>query len=156
MAEDETMSKIINAEAVRELAALLEETGLAEIEYAKDALKIRVVRRAPGAPEFVPALSIGAMTPAAAPAVAAKDEIKGTHPGAVTSPMVGTVYLSPEPGAPAFVAVGDTVKEGQTLLLVEAMKTFNEIKTQRAGVVREILVENQQPVEYGEILAIVE
>ena len=79
-----------------------------------------------------------------------------THPGAVKSPMVGTGYLSPEPGAPAFVAVGDRVKEGQTLMLVEAMKTFNEIKSPRAGTVRKILIENQQPVEYGDVLMIID
>jgi acetyl-CoA carboxylase biotin carboxyl carrier protein len=94
-------------------------------------------------------------TPVAVPALVEK-AYDGTHPGAIKSPMVGTGYLAPEPGAAAFVSVGDRVKEGQTLMLVEAMKTFNEIKSPRAGVVRKIMIENQQPVEYGDILMIIE
>ena len=91
----------------------------------------------------------------AATAIPTKSD-DAAHPGAVKSPMVGTAYLAREPGAPPFVAVGDRVKEGQTLLLIEAMKTFNEIKSPRAGVVQKVLIENQSPVEYGEILMVIE
>jgi acetyl-CoA carboxylase biotin carboxyl carrier protein len=153
-------SNSINADAVRKLAALLEETGLTEIEYASGEVKIRVARQPqPAAPAAAaPAFATPAAVPAsaAAPAPAAGKVADTNHPGAVKSPMVGTVYLAPEPGAANFVGEGDSVREGQTMFLVEAMKTFNEIKSGRAGVVRRILVQNQQPVEYGETLAIVE
>jgi acetyl-CoA carboxylase biotin carboxyl carrier protein len=154
------MPKNINAEAVRQLAKLLEETGLSEIEYATGAFRIRVARHMAVVAE-APALAAPnpaappVSTPVAAPALIEK-AFDATHPGAVKSPMVGTAYLAPEPGAPAFVSVGDRVKEGQTLMLVEAMKTFNEIKSPRAGVLRKVLIENQQPVEYGDILMIIE
>ena len=151
--------KTINADAVRQLAKLLDETGLTEIEYATGAFRVRVARQqtvvheaaAPAAPAVAPPVS----TPVAAPALVEK-AYDATHPGAVKSPMVGTAYLAPEPGAPAFVAVGDRVKEGQTLLLVEAMKTFNEIKSPRAGTLRKVMIENQQPVEYGDVLMIID
>jgi acetyl-CoA carboxylase biotin carboxyl carrier protein len=154
------MPKNINADAVRQLAKLLEETGLTEIEYATGAFRIRVSRQqtivhdgaAPAAPSSAAA---PVATPVAAPALTEK-AYDATHPGAIKSPMVGTAYLSPEPNAPAFVSVGDRVKEGQTLMLVEAMKTFNEIKSPRAGTVRKVMIENQQPVEYGDILMIIE
>ncbi len=148
------MPKHINAEAVRELAALLDETGLTEIEYATGTVKIRVARQhAPVAQTVVaPAPAAGTAAAVAVP----ERGFDGTHPGAVKSPMVGTVYLTPEPNAPSFVSAGDTVREGQTLLLIEAMKTFNEIKAPRAGVVRKVAVENQQPVEYGDVLLIIE
>jgi len=153
------MPKHINADAVRQLAALLKETGLTEIEYATGALRIRVARQhtvVMEAPAAAPTASGAPVsTPVAAPALTEKAD-DATHPGAVKSPMVGTGYLAPEPGAPTFVAVGDRVKEGQTLMLIEAMKTFNEIKSPRAGVVRKITIENQQPVEYGDILMIIE
>ncbi len=116
------------------------------------------MRRNAGAHEASYPVAAAVASPAAQIGGAAREDGRvptATHPGAVKSPMVGTVYLSPEPNAPAFVAVGDAVKEGQTLLLVEAMKTFNEIKAPHGGVLRQILVENQQPVEYGEILAII-
>jgi acetyl-CoA carboxylase biotin carboxyl carrier protein len=152
------MPKNINADAVRQLAALLEETGLTEIEYATGAFRIRVARQqtvvaeSPAPPaSTAPPVS----TPIAAPALTEK-AYDATHPGAVKSPMVGTAYLAPEPGAAAFVSAGDRVKDGQTLMLIEAMKTFNEIKSPRAGVVRKIMIENQQPVEYGDILMIIE
>ena len=93
---------------------------------------------------------------AAAPAAAATEADPASHPGAVTSPMVGTAYLAPEPGASAFVKVGDTVKEGQTLLIIEAMKTMNQIPAPRSGSVTQILVEDAQPVEYGEPLIVIE
>jgi acetyl-CoA carboxylase biotin carboxyl carrier protein len=154
------MPKNINADAVRQLAKLLDETGLTEIEYATGAFRVRVSRQqtviAEG-PAHAPAASTGppVTTPVAAPALTEK-AYDSTHPGAIKSPMVGTAYLAPEPGAATFVSVGDRVKEGQTLLLVEAMKTFNEIKSPRAGTVRKVLIENQQPIEYGDILMIIE
>lgn len=149
--------KTINADAVRQLAKLLDETGLTEIEYATGAFRVRVSRQQTVVQEAAAPAAAAApvATPVAAPALVEK-AYDATHPGAVKSPMVGTGYLSPEPGAPAFVAVGDRVKEGQTLMLVEAMKTFNEIKSPRAGTVRKILIENQQPVEYGDVLMIID
>ena len=149
--------KTINADAVRQLAKLLDETGLTEIEYATGAFRVRVARQQTVVHEAAAPAAAAApvSTPVAAPALVEK-AYDATHPGAVKSPMVGTGYLAPEPGAPGFVAVGDRVKEGQTLMLVEAMKTFNEIKSPRAGTVRKILIENQQPVEYGDVLMIID
>ncbi len=152
--------KTINADAVRQLAKLLDETGLTEIEYATGAFRVRVSRQQTAVNEAAaPAATVTSAppvaTPVAAPALTEK-AYDATHPGAVKSPMVGTAYLAAEPGAPAFVSVGDRVKEGQTLMLVEAMKTFNEIKSPRAGTVRKVMIENQQPVEYGDILMIIE
>ena len=154
------MPKNINADAVRQLAKLLDETGLTEIEYATGAFRVRVSRQQTivngvAAPGGSPSSGVPVTTPVAAPALTEK-AFDATHPGAVKSPMVGTAYLAPEPGAAAFVSVGDRVKEGQTLMLVEAMKTFNEIKSPRAGVLRKVMIENQQPVEYGDILMIIE
>jgi len=153
------MPKRIDRDAIRELAELLDETGLTEIEYDTGSVRIRVAREpAPvaaavsGAPAS-PAPSAPTTAPAEPAAAAAAD---ASHPGAVTSPMVGTIYLAPEPGAPNFISKDDTVSAGQTLMLVEAMKTFNEIKAPKAGVVREIRVENGAPVEYGDLLAIVD
>ena len=140
-------------DAIRALAAVLSETGLTEIEIAEKDSRIRVVRAA--APAAVPAAPAAVPTAAAAPvAVPAPDE--ASHPGAVTSPMVGVAYLSPEPGAPPFVTVGQSVAAGQTLLLIEAMKTFNQIRAPKAGTVARILVANSTPVEYGEVLLILE
>jgi acetyl-CoA carboxylase biotin carboxyl carrier protein len=154
---------LIDRAAVEQLAALLNETGLTEIEYVAGATRIRVSRQGQAGPAAYAALTHAAPAMAAAkplqapdPAEPSKTVSDAAHPGAVKSPMVGTAYLSPTPGAPAFIAVGDQVREGQTLLLVEAMKTFNEIKSPRAGTVRKILIENQQPVEFGETLVIVE
>lgn len=152
------LMKTINADAVRQLAKLLDETGLTEIEYSAGAFRVRVARQQTVVHEAAAPASAAAApvsTPVAAPALVEK-AYDATHPGAVKSPMVGTGYLAPEPGAPAFVSVGDRVKEGQTLMLVEAMKTFNEIKSPRAGTVRKILIENQQPVEYGDVLMIID
>ena len=143
----------IDTEAVRALADLLDETGLTEIEYESGDLRVRVARTAAGAvatPAVMPAP--GAAPPAGAPASAPVDE----HPGAITSPMVGVVYLAPEPGATNFVKVGDTVEEGATLLLIEAMKTFNPVRAPRAGRVTALLVGDSTPVEYGEPLVVIE
>ncbi|MFQ5938533.1 MAG: acetyl-CoA carboxylase biotin carboxyl carrier protein [Alphaproteobacteria bacterium] len=156
----------VDSDLVRKLAALLEETGLTEIEYATDSWRIRVVRSAGSAPAATPVTNPAAAAnnpvPAAspgnsAPAQAASTmEVEESHPGAVTSPMVGIVYITPEPGAAPFIKVGDAVEEGQTLLLIEAMKTFNEVRAQRTGKVSQILVEDGAPVEYGEELLILE
>jgi acetyl-CoA carboxylase biotin carboxyl carrier protein len=137
-------------DAIRALAAVLAETGLSEIEIAEKDSRIRVVRAT--APVAVAPVTIA--PPAVAAAPAAPDE--ASHPGAVTSPMVGVAYLSPEPGTPPFVTVGQAVTAGQTLLLIEAMKTFNQIKAPKAGTVARILVANSTPVEYGEVLMILE
>jgi len=148
----------IDTELIRKLAKLLEETNLGEIEMADGDRRIRVARPiAVAAPPMAPLPRGAAGPPAAAPAPpagAAGDA--AMHPGAVKSPMVGTAYLAPEPGKPVFVHVGDKVAAGQTLLIIEAMKTFNPIKAPKAGTVAQILVENAQPVEFGEPLMIVE
>jgi len=138
-------------DAIRALAAVLSETGLTEIEIADKDSRIRVVRAT--APAVVTA-PVAAPASVAQPAAPVPDE--ASHPGAVLSPMVGVAYLSPEPGAPAFIAVGQSVTAGQTLLLIEAMKTFNQIRAPKDGTVARILVDNSTPVEYGEVLLILE
>ena len=149
------MSRIpFDPDAIRALAAVLNETGLTEIEIAEKDSRIRVVRAA--APATM-ALTPVAVAPSAAAAQAtATPPDEASHPGAVVSPMVGVAYLSPEPGAPPFITVGQSVVAGQTLLLIEAMKTFNQIKAPKAGTVARILVANSTPVEYGEVLLILE
>lgn len=144
-------SSTIDGAAVRQLAELLQETGLTEIEYEANGMRLRVAR---GTTQSVSApIMVSAPVGALAPVVAAAPD--ASHPGAVASPMVGTVYLSPDPNAPPFIKTGDTVRVGQTLLLVEAMKTFNEIKAHRAGTVAQILVESGKPVEFGEVLVVI-
>ena len=140
----------IDPDTIRALAAVLAETGLTEIEISDKDSRIRVVRGgavAP-APTVVP---VAVAAPAVAPPPVAADV--ASHPGAVVSPMVGVAYLSPEPGAPAFVTVGQQVSAGQTLLLIEAMKTFNQIKAPKAAA---ILVQSGAPVEYGEVLIVLD
>ncbi|WP_108661158.1 acetyl-CoA carboxylase biotin carboxyl carrier protein [Acuticoccus kandeliae] len=138
----------IDEAAIRTLAALLHETDLSEIEVVHGDSKLRVARNIAAA-TYVPAAPAAAPAPVgSAPAGAAA---KGGE-GAVLSPMVGTAYRSPEPGARAFVEVGDTVRAGQVVMIVEAMKTMNQIIAETAGTVREIFVEDGQPVEYGEPL----
>ena len=148
----------LDTEFVRKLAAILEETKLGEIELADGERRIRVVR--PAAPVVQAAPVMMAPAPAAAPATAAPAApVAGDlskHPGVVKSPMVGTAYLAPEPGKPNFVAIGDKVTAGQTLLIIEAMKTFNPIKAPKGGTVTQILIENAHPVEFAEPLMIVE
>ncbi|MBW7850853.1 MAG: acetyl-CoA carboxylase biotin carboxyl carrier protein [Rhodospirillales bacterium] len=144
-------TKSIDSDLVRTLAGLLDETGLTEIEYDTGGLRIRVARSAPAGTVVTQA---PAQPPAAAPAPAAEDH--APHPGALTSPMVGVVYMAPEPGAAAFIKVGDVVFEGQTLLLIEAMKTFNPIRAPRGGKVTRILVADGTPVEFGEPLLVIE
>ena len=146
----------MDTEFIRTLAKLLEETNLGEIEMADGDRKIRVARPSvAAAPTAAPVVLAPAAVPAAALAAAAAGDLS-THPGAVKSPMVGTAYLSPEPGKPLFVSVGDKVVAGQTLLIIEAMKTFNPIKAPKAGTVAQVLIENGQPVEFGQPLMIVE
>ena len=152
------MSKFeMDTEFIRKLAKLLDETNLGEIEMAEGDRKIRVARPVVAAAAAPAPMMAAAPTPAtagtAAPAAAA-DAAK--NPGAVKSPMVGTAYLLPEPGKPPFVHIGDKVAAGQTLLIIEAMKTFNPIKAPKAGVLKQILIDNAQPVEFGEPLMIVE
>ena len=151
----------MDTDFIRKLAAILEETNVGEIELADGERKIRVARAAVAAPaQFAMAgpmvASAGAPLAGSAVAAAPASGDLGKHPGAVKSPMVGTAYLSPEPGKPVFVHVGDKVATGQTLLIIEAMKTFNPIKAAKAGTVTEILIENARPVEFGEVLMIVE
>jgi acetyl-CoA carboxylase biotin carboxyl carrier protein len=143
---------------VRELAAILREADLGEIEVEHEGLRVRVSK--PAAPVVqaavaAPAPVAVAAAPAAAPAAPA-EAAPATPDNAIKSPMVGTAYLSPEPGAKAFVAVGDKVKKGDTLMLVEAMKTFNPVEADRAGTVKAIYVSDSQPVEYGEPLILIE
>ena len=150
----------MDTEFIRKLAKLLEETNLGEIEMADGDRKIRVARPAvPGFATPVAAAPISAPPVAAAPDAAPAAALTGDpskHPGVVKSPMVGTAYLSPEPGKPVFVHVGDKVTAGQTLLIIEAMKTFNPIKAPKAGTVTQILIDNAHPVEFGEPLMVVE
>jgi acetyl-CoA carboxylase biotin carboxyl carrier protein len=138
---------------IRELADLLNETGLSEIEIEKSGLKIRVARTV-SIQSAVAAAPAPVAAAAAAKAAIPADPSK--HPGAVKSPMVGTAYRSAEPGAPPFVEVGARVSQGDTLLIIEAMKTMNQIPAPHAGKVTMILIENGQPVEFGEPLVIIE
>ncbi|RXH23451.1 acetyl-CoA carboxylase [Bradyrhizobium nanningense] len=140
---------------VRELALLLDETSLSEIEIERAGLRLRVARNISVAATMpMPMAATPAALPVAPAAAAGPDLSK--HPGAVSSPMVGTAYWAPEPGAKPFIEVGAKVSVGQTLLIIEAMKTMNQIPSPRAGTVTQILVEDGQPVEYGEPLVIIE
>jgi acetyl-CoA carboxylase biotin carboxyl carrier protein len=143
---------------IRELAAILREADLGEIEIEQGGLRIKVVKPEQKVVQYAsaPAHAPAATAPAAATAAPAAKAAPRDHPGALKSPMVGTVYLQAEEGAPPFVKVGDTVTEGQTIVLVEAMKTFNPVLSTRAGKITQILVKNQQPVEFGEPLVIIE
>lgn len=150
-------SSALDEALIRELADLLNETGLTEIELEHKDLRVRVARNAaPAAVTAVAPAAAPAPQPAAAAAPASGDSALAQHPGTVISPMVGTAYRSPEPGAPPFVEVGSTVKEGQTVMIVEAMKTMNHIPSPRSGTVSEIMVEDGQPVEFGEPLVVIE
>ena len=149
-------------ELIRELALVLDETNLTEIEIERAGLRLRVARNigiaaAVPAAAYQPAPAAAAPAPAAAaaPAAASTTDI-AKHPGMIPSPMVGTAYRSSEPGAKPFIDIGTKVKVGDTLLIVEAMKTMNQIPSTRAGTVTQILVEDGQPVEFGEPLVIVE
>ena len=141
----------IDAEAIRALSDLLAETGLTEIEIEQNGARIRVARAGVMAALAAAAPVVSAPAPAAVPAAA---PASGPQAGAVTSPMVGTVYTAPEPGKPAFVTVGQQIKEGDTLFIVEAMKTMNPIPAPRSGTIKEICVENGAPIEFGQTLLI--
>ena len=150
-------AELSEQDLIRELAKLLDETNLTEIEVEREGLRVRVARQAvthvvASGGTHVPPIPASAPAPAIAPVVADP----GAHPGVVKSPMVGTAFRSPQPGAKAFIDVGSAVKAGDTLLIVEAMKTMNQIPAPRGGVVTQILFEDGQPVEYGEPLLIIE
>jgi acetyl-CoA carboxylase biotin carboxyl carrier protein len=152
-------SKTDDSALIRELALLLDETSLTEIEIERAGLRVRVARNVSVAASMPAAyLPAAAAAPAAVGAAASGGAMAdpAKHPGAVPSPMVGTAYWSPEPGAKPFVEVGTKVSAGQTLLIIEAMKTMNQIPSPRAGTVTQILVEDGQPVEFGEPLMIIE
>jgi acetyl-CoA carboxylase biotin carboxyl carrier protein len=147
-------SKNDDSALIRELALLLDETSLTEIEIERAGLRVRVARNISIAASMPANVQLGAAVPAAAPAAAVADVAK--HPGVVPSPMVGTAYWASEPGAKPFIEVGSKVSVGQTLLIIEAMKTMNQIPSPRAGTVKQILIEDGQPVEFGEPLVIIE
>ena len=162
-----TKSSQVDQDLIRAIAELLNKENLAEIEIEQEDFRVRVTRSyanegvtyaAPPPQYFAPQaaaapLAPAGSVPAAAPAAA---EDLASNPGTLTSPMVGTAYRSPEPGKPAFVDVGSKVSEGQTLLIIEAMKTMNQIPAHRSGTVTRILVQDAQPVEYGEPLVVIE
>ena len=152
----------IDAQLVRELAAILAETGLTEIEIERGELRLRLARTVTASPVMAPAMQTHVVSSAPVPtppppalAAPTPPADPADHPGAIPSPMVGTAYLSPEPGATPFIKTGDTVTAGQTLMVVEAMKTFNPITAPKAGKVLRILVTDGHPVEFGEPLLIV-
>lgn len=153
MSEPKASADPIDARLVRRLAAILNDTGLTEIEVERGDLRIKVARTPAAVAQAL--MAAPAAAPLAVPAAAAREA--GPAVGdVVNSPMVGTVYLQPEPGSAPFVRVGDMVAEGQTLLIVEAMKTMNPIPAPRAGRILELLVADGQPVEFGEPLAVIE
>lgn len=154
-------SSSVDAELVRRLADLLNETGLSEIEYGRDDWHIRVSRGGGTIAHSVvsaapPAASTEGGAVASAPPAPADDDSPAAHPGAVPSPMVGVVYMSADPDSPPYVKVGDQVNEGDTMMLIEAMKVFNPIRAPRSGTISRILVNSGSPVEYGEPLLIIE
>ena len=149
----------VDTALIETLAELLQRTGLTEIELAEGDSHLRVVRAPPSLTAAVPAAALApepARSGAAVVAAQAARSASERHPGAVHAPMVGTVYLTPEPGAAPFIAVGAEVAEGQTLLIIEAMKVMNPIRASRGGRITEILVSNGDPVEYGELLLVIE
>jgi acetyl-CoA carboxylase biotin carboxyl carrier protein len=152
MSKDDSKKPGVDADAIRELSALLNETGLTEIEIEHNGARLRVSRAAVNAAAVAPVAAVAA---APAPAPTAAPSATGPAAGTVPSPMVGTVYLAPEPGRPAFVSVGKTVKAGDTLFIVEAMKTMNPITAPHGGTVKEICVSDKQPVEFGQALCVI-
>ena len=160
-------SSTADQDLIRAIAELLNEQNLAEIEIEREEVRVRVTRSYPAqavqhvqAPAYAPPAPLADSAPsapagAAAAVTAAADDL-ASKPGTLTSPMVGTAYLSAEPGKPPFVAVGSKVTEGQTVLIIEAMKTMNQIPAHRSGTISRILVEDAEPVEYGEPLVVIE
>ncbi len=150
------MAKLPSSKTIKELAELLSETGLTEIEVETGDMRIKVARQGTAVSAVVPQVAAAPAPAQAAPEPKEAAPAPADHPGGVKSPMVGTAYLAPEPGSANFVKVGDTVSEGQTILIVEAMKTMNPISAPRAGKVTQILISNEQPVEFDEVLMIIE
>ena len=147
----------VDQQLIRDLAGILDDTNLTEIEVEHGDFRVRVSRQAQGASESFVVPAAQAAAPAAPPPIAAASvAVADTSKNAVPSPMVGTAYCSPAPGSDPFVRVGQSVREGQTLLIIEAMKTMNQIPSPRAGTVSAILIEDGQPVEYGEPLVIID
>jgi acetyl-CoA carboxylase biotin carboxyl carrier protein len=148
----------IDADLVKKLAGLLDETKLTEIEYAWGEFRLKVTRQPAAVHGYAPAggpIPFTAVTDAAPPGAVADSDL-AHHPGAVKSPMVGTVYLCPQPGEPPFVRVGDMVTMGQTLLIIEAMKVMNQIRAPKSGKLSRILVEDSGPVEYGHVVMVLD
>jgi acetyl-CoA carboxylase biotin carboxyl carrier protein len=145
----------IDQDLIRELAQLLDETGLSEIEIEQGTLRVRVARHGSPTPVAVVA-GAAPIAPAAVVVSGPAQSDPAMHPGVVTSPMVGTAYFAPAPGAKPFVEVGTQVAAGDTLLIIEAMKTMNQIPAPRAGAIKQILIGDGQPVEFGEPLMIIE
>ena len=163
MAKAPNKDGVDNTALVRALADILDDAGLAELEYETTDLSVRLSRvTGAAAPVAAVAAPVAAAAPAGSPAGSAEAAASSapadaaSHPGAVTSPMVGTAYVAPEPDAPSFIEVGDTVKKGQTILIVEAMKVMNPITAPADGTVKQIMVTNGQPVEFGEVLVVIE
>jgi len=156
--EDKAAAKFATSDGalIRELALLLDETSLTEIEIERAGLRLRVARNVSIAASVPAAAPVAVPPPLPATALVAPAADMAKHPGAVPSPMVGTAYSASEPGAKPFIEVGSKVSVGQTLLIIEAMKTMNQIPSPRAGTVTQILVEDGQPVEFGEPLVIIE
>lgn len=150
------MAKLPSSKTIKELAELLSETGLTEIEVETGDMRIKVARQGTAVSAVVPQVAAAPAPAEAAPEPKEAAPAPADHPGGVKSPMVGTAYLAPEPGSANFVKVGDAVSEGQTILIVEAMKTMNPISAPRAGKVTQILISNEQPVEFDEVLMIIE
>ena len=146
-------SPAVDGDLIRELARLLDETGLSEIEFERDGARVRVARQAAVAPAQIAVAPLVASTPVVA---ATMVDDPARHPGVLVSPMVGTAYRGPEPGAKPFVEVGSMVAAGASVLIIEAMKTMNQIPAPRSGRVTQILIEDGQPVEFGEPLVIIE
>lgn len=151
------MSKLMDSkDLIHELAELLDKSSLTEIEVEDDGFRIRVAREVQGVVSY--AAPVGAPVAAAAEPIAAASpqEAAANHPGAVTSPMVGTGYIRPSPEADVFIKVGDSVSEGQTLCIIEAMKVMNQIPSPKSGTIKQILISDAVPVEFGEVLCIIE
>lgn len=150
----------VDDDLIRRLAELLDETGLSEIEIGEGEQHLRVVRAGPGPTLAAVAPPAAGLVPVPADTgvngAEATGHVDANHPGAITAPMVGTIYLAPEPGAAPFISQGESVKEGDTLFIIEAMKTMNPVRAPRGGTVNRVLVENETPVEYGEVLAVIE
>ena len=151
-----TPKTLVDRELIQELSKLLDETGLTEIEIEQDGMRVRVARAVATSVVTAPAPTVVVPPPVAIAAAPGAPLDMSKHPGVVTSPMVGTAYSAPEPGAKPFIEVGSKVKAGDTLMIVEAMKTMNQIPAPRAGTVIQILFEDGQPVEFGEPLVIIE